>query len=87
MDAASVSVRPSGQLTSQNVHGILAVLGRARGAFPGCDILLDVDQLHIGSTEALRTLSGSGAELHHGHRSLNDRDGYGPRSPATKAAA
>lgn len=62
MDASSVIVRPSGRLTSDNVRGLLAVVRRAERILPGFAVQLDLNQLHCDSHEALRALSGSGAE-------------------------
>jgi hypothetical protein len=62
MDARSVTVRPSGRLTSDNVRGLLAVVHRAERILPGFAVQLDLDQLRYGSPEALRALSDYGAE-------------------------
>lgn len=86
MDAASVTLRPAGRLTSENVNGILAVLQRAGRVLPGCDVLIDLDRLQIGSPEALHTLSGSGAGILHGHHSSDAHGGYRPTLPARAAA-
>lgn len=86
MDAGSVTLRPAGRLTSENVPGILAVLRRAGRVLPGCNVLLDLDHLQIGSPDALRTLSGSGAEIQHGRHSVDAHDGYRPAFAARAAA-
>ncbi|HSN38189.1 MAG TPA: hypothetical protein VLT34_17730 [Arthrobacter sp.] len=86
MDSAAVTLRPAGRLTSENVQGLLAVVRRARRVLPGFDVQLDLDQLHAGSSEALRTLLASGdrtlAPLHR----LPDHHDY-RLDPAARAAA
>lgn len=62
MDASSVTVRPFGRLTSDNVRGLLAVVRRAERILPGFAVQLDLNQLNCDSNEALRALSDSGAE-------------------------
>lgn len=86
MDAASATLHPAGRLTSENAHGILAVIRRAGRVLPGFTVLLDLDQLHIGSPEALRTLSESDAKILHGRHALNAHGSYRP-NPALRAAA
>jgi hypothetical protein len=82
MDAATVTLRPAGSLTPENVHGLLAVARRARHVLPGFDVRLDLDQLRAGSPEVLRALSESGAPIPPGHA----RDGNRP-DLTTPAAA
>lgn len=65
LDAAAVTLRPAGHLTTENVQGILAVVRSARRVLPGCDVLVDLDQLHIGSPDVLHVLSEAGAETRH----------------------
>lgn len=83
LDAAAVTLRPAGRLTSENVQGILAVVRRAGRVLPGCDVLVDLDQLHIGSPDALRVLSESGAETRHPMSAYGGRHTH----PAARVAA
>ncbi|HSN38265.1 MAG TPA: hypothetical protein VLT34_18130 [Arthrobacter sp.] len=62
-DAASATLRPAGLPTPDNVHGITAVLRGAERVLPACAVLLHLAQFQIGSPEALRSRSGSGAEI------------------------
>lgn len=76
MDATTVTLKPAGRLTPDNVRGLLAVVGRAGRVLPGFAVQLDLDLLHTNSPEALRTLTESGAktlpahplDARHGHR-------------------
>lgn len=65
LDAAAVTLRPAGHLTTENFQGILAVIRRAGRVLPGCVVLVDLDQLHIGSPDALHVLSEAAAETRH----------------------
>lgn len=82
LHAAAVTLRPAGKLTSENVPCILAVVRRAGRVLPGCEVLWDLDQLHIGSPDALRVLSESGAETRHPMRAHGGR-----RTAPVRAAA
>lgn len=84
LDAAAVTLRPAGRLTSENVHGILAAVRRAGRVLPGCDVRVDLDQLHISSREALHVLSESGVETRHLPRA---HGGHRTHHPAAGAAA
>jgi hypothetical protein len=59
LDAAAVTIRPAGSLTSENVQCLLAVVHRAERTLPGFAIRLDGSDLHVGSPEALSVLEGS----------------------------
>ncbi|MGO4435192.1 hypothetical protein AB4Y88_18450 [Paenarthrobacter sp. RAF9] len=61
MDAAAVTLRPTGRLTPKNVQGLLAVVRRATRVLPGFDVLLDLDQLLVDCPETLPALSQAGA--------------------------
>lgn len=86
MDAAAVTLRPAGTLTPENTPYLLAVAQRAKHVLPGFDVLLDLDQLHIGSPAALRALSDSGALTLHPRRPRHGRGGY-RHGHAARAAA
>lgn len=87
MDVASVTLRPAGRITPENVHGLLALVPRAKSVLSGFDLLLDLAQLYVVSPEALRTLSESGAELLCERLPLNAPPrGFRP-DPASRAAA
>jgi hypothetical protein len=83
MDSASVTLRPAGSLTPENVQGLLAVVRRAARVLPGFGVLLDLDQLHVGCPEAFRALSQAGARTIHRHHAPG---GY-RRTTAARAAA
>jgi hypothetical protein len=75
MDATTVTLRPTGNLTPDNVRALLALVGRAGRVLPGFGVHLDLDLLRTGSPEAVRALRQSGAktlpphwDAHHGFR-------------------
>jgi hypothetical protein len=63
MDATTVTLRPAGRLTPNNVRALLVLVGRAGRVLPGFAVRLDLDLLHTGCPEALRTLTESGAQI------------------------
>jgi hypothetical protein len=78
LDAAAVTIRFVGRLTSENVQGLLAVVHRAERTLPGFVIRLDASHLHVGSSEALSALEGSRAvaipqPVRDPHRRSSDR--------------
>lgn len=86
MDATTVTLRPAGRLTPDNVRALLAVVGRAGRVLPGFSVQLDLDLLIAISPEALRTLTESGATTLPPHP-WEDRHGYRPANLAAKLAA
>lgn len=86
MDATTVTLRPAGRLTPENVRGLLAVVGRAGRVLPGFAVQLDLDLLHTDSPEALRTLADSGAKTLPPHP-LDARHGFRRPDLAAKLAA
>ena len=86
MDATTVTLRPAGGLTPDNVLGLLAVVGRAGRVLPGFAVHVDLDLLHTGSPEALRTLRESGAKILPPHP-IDARHGYRSPDLAAKLAA
>jgi hypothetical protein len=63
MDTTSVTLRPAGRLTPNNVRALLSVIDRAGRILPGFAVHLDLDLLHTESPEAFRTLTESGAQI------------------------
>lgn len=63
MDATTVTLRPVGSLTLNNVRALLALAGRAGRVLPGFAVHLDLDLLHIGHPQAMRTLKDSGLRI------------------------
>ncbi|MET1154176.1 hypothetical protein [Arthrobacter sp.] len=86
MDATTVTLRPAGRLTPENVRGLLAVVGRAGRVLPGFAVQLDLDLLHTDSPEALRALTDSGARTLPPHP-LDARYGFRRPDLAAKLAA
>ncbi|RKR29843.1 hypothetical protein [Arthrobacter oryzae] len=78
MDATTVTLSPAGRLTSDNVRALLALVGRAGRVLPGFDVHLDPGQLHPGSPDALKTLSGAGVKTLTAQRSRRTRRGHHP---------
>lgn len=83
MDAAAVTLRPTGRLTPRNVQGLLAVVRRATRVLPGFDVLLDLDQLLVDCPETLPALSLAGARTIRSHHA---RGGCRPGAPTRTAA-
>lgn len=83
MDAAAVTLRPTGRLTPKNVQGLLAVVRRATRVLPGFDVLLDLDQLLVDCPETLPALSQAGARTIRSHHA---RAGCRPSAPTRTAA-
>lgn len=63
MDATTVTLRPAGRLTASNARALLALVGRSGRILPGFAVHLDLDQLHTGCPEVVRTLTDSGAQI------------------------
>lgn len=61
LDAACVTVRPAGTLTSENVRGLLAVVHRAERTLPGFSVHLELEHLLAQSRSAIDHLRDSGA--------------------------
>jgi hypothetical protein len=86
MDATTVTLRPAGSLTPKNVRALLALAGRAGRVLPGFAVQLDLDLLHAGHPEAVRTLTDSGVRILP-PLPLDTRPGYRrPDLPAKLAA-
>ena len=86
MDASTVTLRPTGRLTPNNVRALLALVGRAGRVLPGFAVHLDLDLLQTGSPEAVRTLTESGVKTLPPHP-LDARHGYRRRDLVGKLAA
>ena len=86
MDATTVTLRPTGRLTPNNVRALLALVGRAGRVLPGFAVHLDLDLLQTASPEALRTLTASGAKTLPPHP-LDARHGYRHPDRTAKLAA
>ncbi|MDN4645240.1 hypothetical protein [Arthrobacter sp. PsM3] len=86
MDATTVTLRPTGRLTPNNVRALVALVGRAGRVLPGFAVHLDLELLHTNSPEALRTLTESGAKTLPPYP-LDARFGYRRPDLATKLAA
>lgn len=86
MDATTVTLRPAGRLTTNNVRALLALVGRAGRVLPGFAVHLDLDLLHTESVEAVRTLTESGAHILP-PRPLDARYGYDRHDLTAKLAA
>lgn len=86
MDATTVTLRPTGRLTPNNVSALLALVGRAGRVLPGFEVHLDLDQLNTSSPEALHTLSSAGVTTITAHHRMRTRRGHHP-DPAIRAAA
>jgi hypothetical protein len=85
MDATTVTLRPAGRLTPNNVRALLALVGRAGRVLPGFAVHLDLDLLPTGHPEAVRTLMDSGVRILSPHP-LDARPGY-PRPDLTAKLA
>lgn len=86
IDATTVTLRPAGSLTTSNVRVLLALAGRAGRVLPGFAVHLDLDLLHTGHPEAVRTLTDSGVRILSTHP-LDARQGYRRPDPPAKLAA
>lgn len=86
MDATIVTLRPAGRLTPNNVRALLALVGRAGRVLHGFAVHLDLDLLHTGHPEAVRTLTDSGVRILP-TRPLDARHGYVRPDLAAKLAA
>lgn len=86
MDATTVTLRPTGRLTPNNVSALLALVGRAGRVLPGFEVHLDLDQLNTSSPEALHALSSAGVTIITAHHRMRTRRGHHP-DPAIRAAA
>lgn len=86
MDATTVTLRPAGSLTPNNVRALLALVGRAGRVLPGFAVQLDLDLMRTGHPEAVRTLADSGVRILPTHPP-DARHGYRrPDLPAKLAA-
>lgn len=86
MDATTVTLRPSGRLTPNNVRALLALVGRSGRLLPDFAVHLDLDRLHTECPEALRTLTASGVKILPPHP-LGARHGYRHPYRTAKLAA
>lgn len=82
MDATTATLRPAGRLTPNNFRAVLALVGRAGRVLPGFAVQLDLDLLHSGHPEAVRTLTDSAVRILSPHP-LDARPRY--RRPALTA--
>ena len=86
MDATTVTLRPTGKLTADNVRALLALVGRAGRVLPGFELHLDLNHLHVSSPEALHKLSGAGVKTLTAHHQGPARRGHYPDLAARAAA-
>lgn len=61
LDGRSVTVRPSGTLTCENVRGLLAVVHRAERTLPGFAVHVDPGHVLAASGDAFGDLRDAGA--------------------------